>query len=749
MDNLWRSVSIAKIVVKLNTIKNKALFYAILIAKMEQGVCMSEIAQMLFKKHQDKLKSIKEDIDSSHEFFKENYQRFNFFRNYLLRSQLDGGYADMLASLGLPQLEFNVIYPYIARQLGEFINQQPSSYITQKYGTPIDPVVINTLQDMFRHIIDECQKDNTLYNAAEILLTGGFNVFEIFTDYIGDKSMDQTIGFKNTYCPDMCGFDPLAALPHKGDGRYCWKGYVKSKKDFEREFPDVDLSKVPFARKATSGGVSPLQWSYNKQAEDVLLLVDIYYKKKKKEKIVKIAQNNMIPTGKDTMTLNEYNALKEEWEKIGLIEQVPAIIGEPRTAETYTICRYRVIETEVLEYTETDFPELPLVFFGNCTRIRGDDGKVTDFTMPYGWHAKGMQDLKNYAGNSQANELQSIIQHKFIAAEESLPHAEDFKRAYSNIQHADLLIYQAYYEKDSTKPLPAPQIVPRQLVPPIITETFIMADNSIQAIMGSYDAALGINDNQLSGEAIYKGSMQTNAASKPNLVPLIQALDRCFNIMIKMIPKFYNTPRTVPILDGKGNRGFIEINTGKVNFDYDEDALQVKIEPGTNYEMQRVRNMQLLTQTMQASPIFADLINTKGLSVLVDNLPVKGIEQLKPMANQYMQELESAKKQQQQQMKNQQDPFIEQVKVEKEKVIEMHLQNEAKNRLEIARLEIDKLKAETERLKAMIMAVSTHQTNLARKEEHAARTIENTIKTAANVLDMHHKHEKDNFAIKV
>ena len=40
----------------------------------------------------------------------------------------------------------------------------------------------------------------------------------------------------------------------------------------------------------------------------------------------------------------------------------PSTIGKPRKTMIDTICRYRVIENQVLEYEETDFSHLPLVF---------------------------------------------------------------------------------------------------------------------------------------------------------------------------------------------------------------------------------------------------------------------------------------------------------------------------------------------------------------------------------------------------
>lgn len=48
-------------------------------------------------------------------------------------------------------------------------------------------------------------------------------------------------------------------------------------------------------------------------------------------------------------------------------------------------------------------------------------------------------------------------------------------------------------------PLPPPQEVGRVSAAPKIIQTFTSADTTMQSILGSYDASLGINNNQLWG----------------------------------------------------------------------------------------------------------------------------------------------------------------------------------------------------------------------------------------------------------
>jgi len=57
-------------------------------------------------------------------------------------------------------------------------------------------------------------------------------------------------------------------------------------------------------------------------------------------------------------------------------------------------------------------------------------------TRPYVYHAKGAQKLKNFAGITLANEMENIVQHKFMIAKEALPKEQDWLAAYKRYSEA-------------------------------------------------------------------------------------------------------------------------------------------------------------------------------------------------------------------------------------------------------------------------------------------------------------------------
>ena len=725
------------------------------------------MAKILAQTHTDKLVSIKKNIDSSYKFFRNNYQRFNSFRNYLFKEQIDPSLAGVLNELQLPQLEFNIIYPYISRMLGEFSSQEPSPMITSISGQGLpDIATSNVIQDYFRHKIDEAKEDDVVSESFKTLLSGGMCVLKIYTEYLHEQSFDQEIRFGLVYSSDMCGFDPLSVKPHKGDGAYCWEAFPKSEDELkelvdEENYP-IDWEKITYSRKL-SGGDAPLQWSYANQNEKIALVVTYYFKEKKKVRIVKVRDHHSLNSKNvkekyniknNVMSKEDYDRFVDDWNSQGMLEQAPGIIGEPRNTYIETICRYILVEDQILDYTETDFPILPLVFVGNATKIRtSESGSMEEFTMPYGWHAKGMQDLKNYAGNVQCGELQNMIQHKFMVAEEALPDSDDYKKAYADVQHATLLVHKAYADFNPDKPLPAPQIVNRQMVPPIIGETFNMADQGIQNCMGSYDAQLGINSNQLSGVAIVNGATQNNAVAMPYVQSLMVGLSRVFTGILKMMPKYFATPRTLPVKNNKGKRGYVLINqpvqmgdqSHEIKFEFDENDLKVRIEAGVNYEIQRMANLQMINQGMQANPMFAQFMGSKGLKVYVKNMKVTNSDELIEMADEYMKEMQQ---QQQMQQKMAQQGQMNNPLMIKEQNAKMDIQrkmaqDQTQSKIDVAELGLRQQDQELKKIELALKAKETSANVAIQFDKHQAEKVRASVDLAMQAADMRHRHDVD------
>jgi hypothetical protein len=685
------------------------------------------------KKYQEELKDLCKQVKMTNVYFKPNYDRYHSFRNFVFNTSIDAQQAGILDAQGHPQLEFNITEAFISRLRGEFSKQQPSISVMADDGAPVDQETIDVVEGHLCHLVSEANKNGCEYKVYTDGLSGGFSVLKVWTEYAHPRSFNQVIKFDRVFDPTLCGFDPLARTPHKGDGRFCFELYPKSRSDFEKEYSHVDISNLSFTRE-----MDGFSWSYQTQDEDILLLCDFYKKKKKKVKIVQLADDSV-------MTMDEYEEFLIEWDEAVArgekIDVAPAIKGKPRWTIIDTICRYVFIESEVIEYTETNFRHLPLVFVdGNSIELRqGESGESRQMTRPYVYHAKGIQQLKNFAGQSLANELENMVQHKFMISKQSIPSENVYLEAYTDVQKANTLVYNEFLNDDPNIRLTAPREIQRVPIPPEVTNTFSIADQTTQMILGSFDAALGINDNQLSGVAIIEGATQSNSAAMPFVVGFLMGLSQVANILVDLFPKYYLTPRTIPVLGKDGSKQYVEINkNGGVKINYDENALQVKVEAGVNFALQKSRSLQQIIAMSSASKIFAEFINTKGLKVLVKNMEVHSSDELEELAEEFMKELEQMKKQ----------PRPDDPMVLREKNAQMKLQldakqNEMENQISAAELSIEKLKADNERMKILSNMQNEQIHAAVAMDGHSAEKSRAAVDLAIKTLDMKHSHTMD------
>lgn len=596
------------------------------------------------KEYRDRLPELKKSVESWHEYFLDNINRYKEFMRFVFRSGLTDSELESLRNTDKPTIEFNILEAYISRQRAEFSKNQPSFTVTAADGVPLQNInkefmdTMQVIESHLRSIFSDGINDSLMYNVFSDLLAGGYSVVKIHTDYVNERSFEQNIVVERAFDPLLCGFDPLARESHKGDGRFYFETYPMTRNDFERDYGSDLTNRMKFV--ATAAGFG---WSYKNEKEDIIIVIDFYEKKTKREKILKLSNGHVV-------TKKEYEEFLEEWEKSERIEQPPIPVGDSRYSEFTTICRYRFCETEVIAYEETDYKYLPGVFIdGNSVMLNNGDMSY-QMTRPFVYHAQGIQRLKTFAGQSLANELENTVQHKWIAAIEGIP--EKYLSAYRNPQKADVLVYNHFL--DSRAPdvvLPPPQVVQRAPIPPEITNTFKMSDEMTQAILGSYDNSMGINRADLSGIAIARGAMQSNQAAVPYIMGYLKGLNRVATIIVDLIPKYYRTPRSLPLMLPSGEKTYTIINKqGTLYMNYDPNSLEVKVEAGASFAMQKELALQTIINLMQASPTFAQFINQEGLGLLLDNLDIRGIDQMKAKAAQF----EMKVKQQEQQMQQMQ-----------------------------------------------------------------------------------------------
>jgi hypothetical protein len=691
------------------------------------------------KRYADNLSRIKKVVKNTHEYFKHNYDRYNEFRKFVFESSLTNDEITLLMSMNRPQLEFNVLEAYVSRLLGEFSKQEPDIEVNAYDEQNSDPITIKVVEQHLKHVFMDNDNQHLRYEVYKDLLSGGFSAVKVFTDYEHPMSMNQVIKF--TKCePTLTGFDKIARFSHKGDGQFCFELFPKSKDEFMDEYPETSINTMTFRR-----DFAGFNWSYQNDNSKIVVVADYYEKKRKEETIVQVRDGKV-------MTMKKYREMVDNWNDMTV---PPSLIGKPRKTMIDSIVRYRLIENQVLEYEETDFSFLPIVFIdGHSIMIKTPtNGNIRQVTRPYVYHAKGAQRLKNYAGISLANEIENTVQHKFMVAKEALPKEEEFLDAYKDVQKEAVLVYNSVHESDPNLPINNPiREVNRIPAPPEIAQAFTGADSLIQNVLGSYDASLGINNNQLSGIAIVEGASQSNATAMPYVVGCLQGFQRLAQIYVDLMPKYMKTPRTLPILDEEGRRQYVRINQEQgMPMDFDTNVLNVAIKAGASFQVQKSRTIMMIKEIMGMSPLFQQFMAEKGLNFILDNMEGKGIEELKSLTNEWVQQYQQEKQQamQAQQQQAQQNPAAMKQQIDMAKLQQQGQKEQMKLQVDMAKLEQaqEKVKADLElgKQSANVQLVKAMTERFAKQVDLRLKGHDQQHRHVKEALETHHKlkHEHE------
>lgn len=680
----------------------------------------------------ENLARIKDNIATSYLYFQENYERFRTFRTFVFKESINDQQRSFLRRLTRPIVEFNILEAPISTLMGEFAAHEPSIDVSPSEGVPVNQEIIDFVEQHYRHLLYEANKNSFSYETYRDLLSGGFSVAKVKTDYASPMSFKQNIYIEKAFDSTLCGFDPMARHSHKGDGDYCFEIYPMSDKDFSRRF-DHSLADIKYTVVKKDNDIEGFTWAY-KDIKDskIVLVVEYYEKKKQRTRIVELADGTV-------MRLSKYKKMQQIWQEQNIIDQIPIIKGKPRWTILETICKYTLCQNAILEYEETDYSYLPLVFIdGNSINLTmGRINSTYQMTRPFVYHAKGTQDLKNFAGQALANYLQNMVQHKFIIKKEAIVQDADSLEAIKNIQRMNNIVVNAYSEDNPEKPIPEPirEVVPVP-APPEIMGAFQVTDPTTQTILGGFASNLAKNDNDLSGKAVVETLSASNSAAMPYVVGYLNGLTQIGCIVLDLIPKYLLGKRTMPIRDKEGKQSYVNINDGGMKIDYEEGALKVNVEAGVNFRVQKNRAVEQIIALMNASEELSKFFNSeKGLKILSRNLEIHGADNLEEAVDAFMQEQQQAQQQQMQmaQQMQQSDPQFIKAQAELMKVQQQGEQNAIENQLAIAKQATEDKLADAKILEAEAK-ISQAQVDSAIRLEESNTSIERHALDAAATI---------------
>ena len=219
----------------------------------------------------------------------------------------------------------------------------------------------------------------------------------------------------------------------------------------------------------------------------------------------------------------------------------------------------------------------------------------------------------------------------------------------------------------------------------------------------------------------------------PYIMGYIKGLNRIGQIIIDLIPKYYVTPRSIPVVLPDGKRDYQTINVAEMpKMNYDPNDLEIKVEAGVNFAVQKQVAMEQIERLMQVNQTFAEFMNEYGLEVMLDNLDIRGIDGLKEKALEFMQS-QQQQKQQQQEMAMQMNPAILKMQEKQMEVEQQQQKAQLEYIAKTQRTAVDKQSADTDFIKVMSEIEGQNTEQAIKQEQIDAENARTAVDMALSV----------------
>jgi hypothetical protein len=452
---------------------------------------------------------------------------------------------------------------------------------------------------LLRRIQYNSSASHVYASAVEHMVACGIGWFRVVTDYLDDDSFDQELMIKRIFNPLSVYADPSSLEPDRSTMNWCLVSEMIPKKTFEILHPGKATTSVD----SPSDG-STVAWG----SADNVRRAEYWRRKEVPKTIARL---------KDGQTVNITDMPKRQLEQLKAMGMIEAT----REAKGYKVEMQLVSGAEVL----SDVYECP------CRWIPIVPVVGAEVPLEQGIYRHGLirfqrepQQLQNYMLSKIAEVMGQQANAPYMVTPQQIG---KFKNMWDNANTTptNYLLHENGTERPQREP-PAP-------FPAAYAQLAQMMEDFQKSVTGQYDASLGARSNETSGVAIQGRIEQGNQATSHFVDNLEHSLEHTGRILLDMIPKIYDTARTIRMKSDDGSETEAQINQPTIGVDgmpqMVNDLSQMKFSSvrvimGPSYASRRQEAVQVLTNLIQAMPQIGEI----GGDIIARNLDFDGSEEL-------------------------------------------------------------------------------------------------------------------------
>ena len=567
------------------------------------------------------------------------------------------------------------------------------------------------MNSLIRHIEDISAFSSQKRKVAEQQVDGGIGYILIETDFVSNRSFDQDIFLRAAQDPTGVYLDRWIREPDGSDAKFGFVFEKLPRKQFNRKYPKFK-GKVGQNPIANAVGT---EWLSDKE----IMLAKYFRKRSRKDTLVGYVDAE---TGEEK--IQYASEIKEDSGKDlfkALIADIKNGVIEGRTREISDdqVEWFLIAGDQIVDRGEWAGKYIPI-----CRCVGRE--LVIDGRLDRKGHTRPLVDAQNMLNFSASTDVQmNALQPKapWLAAARATEGQEQWKTA--NLDNFAVLTYNDIDDEalpELQKIDPPQRIQPSQGNPAYQT-AMQNAERQMMMISGQFQAQMGENDQQsaASGKAINERQQQGDTATYHFFEHQSDMLRFIGKQLLDLIPRIYDTKRALHIRDEDGEKRWIQIDPSQQEAvrdlqDEGKDAEAAKLafnpgvgdyecisDPGPDFATQRQEAWNaysiILQQNMQLAAVIGDLMfkygDFPGADKIAERLE-KEIKATKPYL--FDDEAEPQLVAAQQQMQRLTSLNAELIQKLALKDIALKGRDE--------RRDIDAFKADTERMRAQIEALS-------------------------------------------
>lgn len=488
---------------------------------------------------------------------------------------------------GRPALTVNKCPQYVRQVTGDIRMARPAVKVIPVDDSG-DPKTADVLAGVVRYIENRSDAQAAYFLGCDTQVTAGVGAWQVITEYAGDATFDQEIGIMPVDDAIAIAWDPDSSLPTREDAMWCIVPVDMSMAAFKKRFPKATAADFDTLPTPQSSG----WWS-----EDSVRVATYWVKEPITRKLALMANGAVV------------DLTDKEPEERARIEAAAERI-EDRKA--HKVVRYVVSAADVLEgpddWPGKYIPVIPVV--GEEVRI----GRKVYRNGLIRW-MKESQRIYNYAYSANVEVVALQPKAPFIGTEKNF---EKYQEEWAQANRKN----QPYlpYTPDPANGNAAPGRVQPAVSSSGLADLMALAGQDLKDVTGIHDASLGARSNETSGRAIMARQREGDVSTYVYQDNFARAVRYTGKVLIDLIPKIYDTPRTLRIIGEDGKPDVVPINqkageemgpAGVIDViknDVTVGAYDVVLETGPSFTTRREEAREGMNAFLQGNPNAAPLI---------------------------------------------------------------------------------------------------------------------------------------------